>query len=89
MPDNCPHWKSGKCVAPGFDIGNDCNWSESDYNGCAVYKASSVRAAGGSRQDELRAMGVITDDDDVRRGPGGGLTITKRTPKKKWWQFWK
>jgi len=77
MAENCRHWKNGKCVAPGFDIGNDCNWPDSDYNGCFVYRAS-----GGTTKDALRAMGATPPSE-------GGFSFPTHSPEKKWWQFWK
>jgi len=92
MASNCRYWTNRKCTAPGFDIGHDCNWPDSNYQACAVYKMSAAKSAGGSMEDQLRAGGCIPPDAEVVGGSGRRFTdaeINRLASPKKWWQFWK
>ena len=95
MADNCPFWSKGKCAPPSEPTNHDCNYQKPTYENCAVYKMFKVRAAGGSMEDQLQAMGAINPGGRVVGGRGRifsddeiGQAIGSRETKK-WWQFWK
>ncbi|MCX5682174.1 MAG: hypothetical protein NT049_00595, partial [Planctomycetota bacterium] len=78
MSDTCRHYRVGKCVAPGYDIGNDCNWGEADFSLCAVFKASTVRSAGGSVQAQVLASEEVLRN--TSGSPSGDSPARRRDP---------
>lgn len=63
----CPFWKDRKCKPPGAPASR-CTWPRAMFTQCSVYQMAQVRQKGGSAEDALRSIGVISPWSRTTRG---------------------
>lgn len=80
MAANCKYYSSsGMCVAPGQSGDISCSYDGANVNECAVYRMVTVRAAGGTMEDAMRAAEGTCYPEPFNRitvGSGSGRNIT-------------